>query len=141
MTRRSRMLMSAGSVVLVLLAGQYGHAALGSGAITSIDKGGLVTATDLKTKQVFSFQVTDPKLLHSLKVGQLVYADFNKQQVSLDSLNPCCPIVRAQSPKQLRGPTEGGHVLDPNMPSPGRPMPQDPMQAPPNRTLPSGPGR
>jgi hypothetical protein len=89
---------------------------------------------------VFSFQVTDPKLLRSLKVGQLVYADFNKQQVSLDSLTPCCPIVRPQSSKQLRGPTEGGPVLEPQTLNP-RPLPQDPMQAPPNRSLPPAPTR
>jgi hypothetical protein len=75
-----------------------------------------------------------------LKVGQLVYADFNKQQVSLDSLTPCCPIVRPQSTKQLRGPTEGGPVPDPHTLNP-RPLPQDPMQAPPNRSLPPAPTR
>ncbi|SLM46533.1 protein of unknown function [Nitrospira japonica] len=141
MSLKCRMPIGAGLVALVLLIGQYAYGAFGSGAITSIDKSGLVTATDLKTKQVFSFQVTDPKLLRSLKMGQLVYADFNKQQVSLDSLNPCCPIVKPQSSKQLRGPMEGGPVLDPNAPNQVRPLPQEPMQAPPNRSLQPGVGR
>jgi hypothetical protein len=71
--------------------------------ITNIDKNGIVTVTDLRSKQIFRFQVTDAKLLGVLKVGQLVYPDFPNQKVSLDGKTLCCSMI---IPQQLEVPLE-----------------------------------
>jgi hypothetical protein len=101
--------------------------------ITKIDQKGVVTVTDLKSKQTFQFQVMDPTLLRTLKVGQLVYPDFQNQKVSLDGVNPCCPMVNSL---QLRPSLERRQMpnkLEPSGPSPDvkslNPI-QPPMQVP-----------
>lgn len=81
---------------IVLLLNQAGHASSTSYPITDIDRKGVVTVTDLKSKQIFQFQVADPKLLESLKVGQLVYPDFPNHKVSLDGRNLCCAMINVQ---------------------------------------------
>ncbi len=86
--------------------------------ITKIDRKGVVTVTDLRSKQTFQFQVMDPKLLRSLKVGQLVYPDFPNQKVSLDGRNLCCTMINMPSPAPL---VEGNRL-----PNPGDPMPLSP---------------
>jgi len=63
-------------------------------SIASIDAAtGVVTAKARSTGQSFQFKVADTALLNSLKVGQLVYANFKTQQVSVDGATPCCNIV------------------------------------------------
>lgn len=63
-------------------------------SITNI-AGGLVTAKETATGKTFQFQVTDPALMKSLRVGQKVYADFGTQRVSVDGVQPCCSITSA----------------------------------------------
>src|SRR6185437_7886026 len=74
-------------------------------SITGIDqKSGTVTARENATSRVFTFKVTDAKLLSSLKIGQGVYANFTTKQVSLNGTQACCAItnldlrVRVQPP-------------------------------------------
>jgi len=68
-------------------------------SITGIDqKSGTVTARENATRRVFTFKVTDAKLLSSLKVGQGVYANFATKQVSVNGFEPCCNIVSLQPP-------------------------------------------
>ena len=63
--------------------------------ITAIDaRNGLVTAKVNQTGQIFQFQVGNPVLLRSLKVGQEVYANLSIKQVSLDGKSFCCAIVK-----------------------------------------------
>lgn len=83
---------------IVLMLNQVGHASSTSYPITNIDRNGVVTVTDLKSKQIFQFRVADSKLLRSLKVGQLVYPDFPNQKVSLDGHNLCCTMVTMPRP-------------------------------------------
>ena len=91
------------AALVLLLFHQNGYASSTSYPITNIDQKGVVTVMDLKSKQTFQFQVMDPQLLRALKVGQLVYPDFQNQKVSLDGVNSCCPMVNSQ---QLRPPLE-----------------------------------
>lgn len=90
--------LSIGVAVIVLVLHQIGHASSTSYPITNIDRKGVVTVTDLKSKQAFQFQVVDSKLLRSLKVGQLVYPDFPNQKVSLDGRNLCCTMINVPPP-------------------------------------------
>ena len=116
-----------GAALIAFLLPQSGQASSTSFPITKIDQSGVVTVTDLKSKQTFQFQVSDPNLLKALKVGQLVYPDFQNQKVSLDGKNLCCTMVNAQ---QRRLPMEGSRLpapktLDPAMPpmqTPGSPL-------------------
>lgn len=103
---------------IVLLLNQAGHASSTSYPITNIDRKGVVTVTDLKSKQVFQFQVADLKLLRSLKVGQLVYPDFPNQKVSIDGQNLCCMMINMLSPTT---PIEGNRL-----PNAVEPMPLAP---------------
>lgn len=62
--------------------------------ITTIDaQTGIITATENATGRVFSFQAFDSTLLHSLKVGQGIYANFTTHQVSIDGINVCGKII------------------------------------------------
>jgi hypothetical protein len=61
--------------------------------ITAIGKGGLVTAKVETTGKSFQFQVTDPALMKTLRVGQQIYADFGTQKVSVDGAAACCNIA------------------------------------------------
>ena len=62
--------------------------------ITSIDlNAAAVTARETATGKTFQFKVGNSTLLKSLNIGQGVYANFATQQVSVDSLAPCCSIV------------------------------------------------
>ena len=65
-------------------------------SIASIDlNAAVVTATETATGKTFQFKVGDAALLKSLRTGQGVYANFGAQQVSVDGVAPCCPIVGA----------------------------------------------
>jgi len=78
--------------------------------ITSIDTHtAIVAARETGTGKTFSFKVTNPSLLNSLKVGQGVYANFSKGQVSVDGFNPCCNIVNASGGTAVNsfGPIDG----------------------------------
>ncbi len=91
---------------IMLVFHQVGYASSTSYPITKIDRKGIVTVTDLKSKQTFQFQVRDPKVLRSLKVGQLVYPDFPNQKVSLDGRNLCCVMINLPpSISQIEGNT------------------------------------
>lgn len=108
---------------IALVLNQIGHASSTSYPITNIDRKGVVTVTDLKSKQTFQFQVTDPALLRTLKVGQLVYPDFPNQKVSLDGQTICCEMVN--SPR-LRNPIEPNRLprpIEPSELSPGAKLP------------------
>lgn len=62
--------------------------------ITSIDAAiGVVTAKVNSTGQSFQFTVKDSALLHSLKIGQGVFANFKTHQVSVNGKDVCCQIV------------------------------------------------
>src|SRR6266540_5443663 len=63
-------------------------------SITSIDqRAGVVTARETATGRVFQFRPQNAALLTQLKVGQQVYANFARAQVSVDGAAPCCTIV------------------------------------------------
>lgn len=124
----------AGISLAVLLGHGQSVASSTTYPITGIDKSGLVTVTDLRSKQTFQFQVPDSKLLSTLKVGQLVYPDFPNQKVSLDGRTVCCGMVNAN---QLRVPLDrsklpgivqpGGPAPEPMAPRPLSPSPQVPV--------------
>jgi Cu/Ag efflux protein CusF len=64
-------------------------------AIVAIDAAtATVTAKD-NTGKTFQFTVSDAALLRSLRVGQSVFADFMKANVSLKYGEPCCNIIKA----------------------------------------------
>ena len=63
-------------------------------AITHIDAAtGIVTAQENATGRVFTIKVADAALLHSLKVGQGIYANFATKQVSIDGKSPAGTIL------------------------------------------------
>jgi len=87
---------------LAVLIGLVSGAAAVAGAadpccgISGIEPGtGVVTARDNASHRMFRFQVRDPKLLHSLRVGQPLYANFTTKRVSLDGQTACCEIISA----------------------------------------------
>jgi len=87
------------AVLFVLAAALNAYAAEPCCAITGIDqKSGTVTARENATRRVFTFKVTDAKLLSSLKVGQGVFANFTARQVSVNGFDPCCNITSLQPP-------------------------------------------
>lgn len=91
MTRRSL----AGAVMLLLFA-IHARAAEPCCAITAIDAGkGIVTARVKSTGQIFKFEVKTPAVLHSLKIGQEIYANLSTKQVSLDGRTVCCAMLSA----------------------------------------------
>src|SRR2546427_815087 len=62
--------------------------------ITSINVAtGVVTAKVNSSGQTFQFKVANQALLHSLKVGQGIYANFTTQKVSMDGVDACCHIA------------------------------------------------
>lgn len=133
-----RILCLVAGVWLVVLPGyQQSLASSTTYPITGIDKSGLVTVTDLRSKQTFQFQVPDPKLLSTLKVGQLVYPDFPNQKVSLDGRTLCCGMVNAN---QLRVPLERGKL--PGIVQPGGLAPERlaPRPLSPSPQVPAAPG-
>ena len=110
-----------------LVLNQVGHASSTSYPITNIDRKGVITVTDLKSKQTFQFQVTDPALLRTLKVGQLVYPDFPNQKVSVDGQTICCEMVNSS---RLRNPIEPNRLprpIEPSELSPGAKVPSPVM--------------
>ena len=67
--------------------------------ITSINaQTGIVSAKVDATGQAFQFKASDPTLVRSLKVGQQVYVDLQKRQVSLDGRVECCAITSISAP-------------------------------------------
>ena len=54
--------------------------------------------------QNFQFEVTDPRVLRGLRVGQSVFANFRTNQVSLDGRAACCRIVVTGRPGAPAGP-------------------------------------
>ena len=53
-------------------------------AITAIDaRAGVVSAKETATGRIFQFKLSDAKLLGSLKVGQVVEADFKTGKVTV----------------------------------------------------------
>ena len=60
-------------------------------SITGIDqRAGVVTARETATGRVFQFRPQNAALLNQLKVGQEIYANFARAQVSVDGAAPCC---------------------------------------------------
>ncbi|HVB57312.1 MAG TPA: hypothetical protein VNE63_12940 [Candidatus Acidoferrales bacterium] len=75
--------------------------------ITGINaRTGEVSARENATGRTFTFKVSDARLLKSLKVGEGVYANFSRKQVSIDGRRACCAIM-AQ-------PTDGLRALPPD---------------------------
>src|SRR5437870_6605766 len=67
-------------------------------SITGIDqRAGVVTARETATGRVFQFRPQNAALLNQLKVGQEIYANFARAQVSVDGASPCCTIVGAKA--------------------------------------------
>jgi len=83
-------------LLLTILAGLRG-VAFGANpccAIQSIDQAtGVATAVNSTSGRTFQFKVGDARLLASLKVGQMVYANFGTGKVSVSGIQPCCGIV------------------------------------------------
>jgi len=80
--------------VFLALAAPRARAASPCCEITKIDLAtGVATAKVIATGQSFQFKVSDVALLHSLKVGQGVFANFKTQKVSVDGVQPCCTIM------------------------------------------------
>jgi len=86
-------------------------------AITSVDSTtGMVTAKVNSTGQTFQFKVSDAALLHSLRIGQGIFANFKTEQVSVDGENVCCTITSVAAPQSYApAPTT------PSAPQPGPP--------------------
>ena len=85
-----------GLAFVVVICGIARHAAAATPccAITEINAGTTtVSAKETATGRMFSFKVTNPNVLKSLKVGQPVYANFAARQVSIDGAAPCCNII------------------------------------------------
>ena len=83
----------------VLATGAQAQTALPCCSITAINaQTGVVSARVSATGAAFEFQVTDARLLPSLRVGQAVFANLTTKQVSLDGRNICCSIVQAVKP-------------------------------------------
>jgi hypothetical protein len=62
--------------------------------ILSVDaRAGLVEAKEKESGRVFKFEVKDVKSRSSLKVGQMIYANFKTREVSLDGRAACCSIT------------------------------------------------
>ena len=68
-----------------------------------------VSAKETATSKSFSFKVTNPNLLNSMKVGQGIYANFAAGQVSVDGYAPCCNIVTSSGATTANpfGPIDG----------------------------------
>jgi hypothetical protein len=115
---------------IVLVLHQIGHASSTSYPITNIDRNGVVTVTDLKSKQTFQFHVTDPKVLRSLKMGQLVYPDFPNQQVSLDGRTICCEMVKSPQLRTTIEPNRLPRPIEPSGLSPDAKLPSSVMPRP-----------
>jgi hypothetical protein len=67
-------------------------AADGIAVITAVGSDGVVTARDAKERP-FSFKVTDPKLLHSLQLGQSVLVNQKAGRVSIAGADQCCELM------------------------------------------------
>jgi Cu/Ag efflux protein CusF len=100
---------------MLLACGQNARGETPCCTITSINlKRGTVTAVENATGREFTFKVNNSALLHSLKAGQAVYANFATKQVSVDGLQPCCNIVSvATSPA---GAAQSGNKVKPGAP-------------------------
>lgn len=62
--------------------------------ITSIDASkNLASAKENSTGRTFQFRANKPAAMASLKVGESIYANFPKMQVSLDGKTVCCQIT------------------------------------------------
>jgi Cu/Ag efflux protein CusF len=78
----------------VLVSAPEAKAASPCCGITNINvKSQLITAKENITGRIFTFKVSEAKLLNSLKVGQAIYANFGTKQVSVDGIAPCCGMV------------------------------------------------
>jgi hypothetical protein len=74
--------------------------------ITSINlQTGMVGAKLEATGQTLEFKVNNVAALRSLKVGQQVYADVAKREVSLDGKTACCAIVSVTAAATAGAPT------------------------------------
>jgi hypothetical protein len=78
-------------------------------AITNIAEDGQVSVRETATGRTLAFQVNQPALLSSLRIGQEVWANFKTQQVSVDGIEPCCQIIPVSAragatPAGVRGP-------------------------------------
>jgi hypothetical protein len=64
-------------------------------SVTAVNAGtGVVAAKVTSTGQIFEFTLVDRAQLHSLQVGQHVYANFSNKQVSIDGQHPAGQVVR-----------------------------------------------
>src|SRR5882762_6253046 len=90
--------------------------------ITSIDEAaGVVTAKVNSTGQTFQFKVANAALLHSLKVGQGVFANFKTHQVSVDGVQPCCDVISTGATPIAAA--NGATVSSQGVSKPGLPVP------------------
>jgi hypothetical protein len=91
-----------------------------------------VTASVNTTRNVFTFQVSNPRSLATLKIGQGVYANFTTKQVSLDGRSSCCAITSGPSPATSAAPPVRNPTAEPRTTAPA---PQ--TTAPPRTTAPA----
>lgn len=89
-------------VLSLFVAAPFCHAATPCCSITAINvRTREVAAKESVTGRTFTFKVDNATLLSSLKIGQGVYANFAKRQVSLDGISPCCGIVSVVGAPQI----------------------------------------
>jgi hypothetical protein len=74
-------------------------------SITAIDaRAQTVTAKENATARTFQFKVADAKALSTVKVGQVIGADFTSMKVFLqpDAQEPCCNLTNLRAPAPAR---------------------------------------
>ena len=111
-----RVLLALGVACLgAAFAAPWARAADACCAITAIDNGsGLVTAREVSIGRTFQFRLSDPQVLGSLRVGQGVYANYVRHQVSVDGRTACGTIVKLQPLAEVtkpRGPSAAAGAL------------------------------
>jgi hypothetical protein len=111
------------------------HAAPPCCSITAINQQtGIATAKVDASGQVFEFKVTSSALLHSLKDGEPVYANFTSRQVSLDGKTICGTIVAIGPATSPQGP-----MAKPSAPPQPGTAPKPPSSPQPSATPQSAP--
>jgi Cu/Ag efflux protein CusF len=89
-------LLLGGVLALVLFSPSNAIAAQPCCGITAIDaRSGVITAKETATGRTFQFKLDDAALLGTVKVGQVVEADFKTMKVTVHppGVSPCCAIT------------------------------------------------
>jgi hypothetical protein len=73
--------------------------------VTAVDaRTQTVTAKENATGRTFQFKLADAKALATVKVGQVIGADFTSMKVFLqpDAQEPCCNLTNLRAPAPAR---------------------------------------